>query len=678
MRTSKSIKKTFKTILKVVLAFYILALFYAFHVYKVYDGNILNSLNVAFEHIKNSPFDIFPLSLQPVKITSYLLMLAIMLLYIEYQRKKQLRPGVEHGSADWNSDLKIYNKTFSYPKGKPYSDERVGKSYAEVKSLKDWKPNKNMILNNEVFLNMDTRATLRNNNILAVGGSGSGKTRFLGKPNILQANCSYVITDPSGEILETMGSFLKKQGYEVKVFNLVQMEHSYSYNPFAYIRNEEGVLTMINALIANTTPPNAVQGDPFWEKAETALLQALCFYLYYECNMEDRNFTNVMKLLRCAEVREGQEDFDSTLDIMFKDLAKRDAEHIAVRQYAVFKQAAGKTAQSILVSCSVRLTVFNMKAITNLTSIDNIELSTIGDKPTALFCITPVVDKTFNFLVALLYTQLFESLYFHAETQCKGKRLPVHVRFILDEFANIGTIPDFEQKLATMRKYEISCTIIIQNLAQLKKMYKDSWESITGNCDTFLFLGGQEQSTLKYVSEQLGKETIKAQNSSRNFGRQGSSGLSYNTTGRELMTADEIARMSTMECILIIRGLQPFKGNKYDYTRHPNYKFTGDANDDFLYDVKENVYTEDASAFLLGITDEESAILYDDVDRDDTLNSEREYRREQIRSLTASGKELYVPVPASELDITEDDVNDLTTYDPFGEYEEPEEFISEF
>ena len=435
-----------------------------------------------------------------------------------------------------------------------------------------------MIFSDKVFMSMDTRKTRRNNNIMVIGGSGSGKSRFVVKPNLLQANCSFVITDPSGELLETMGIYLENMGYEIRVFNLVEMKHSNCYNPFAYIRDEEGVLTMITALIKNTTPKGSSSNYPFWEKAETALLQALCFFLVSECNPEDRNFSNVMKLLRCAEVREGQEDFDSTLDILFNDLKEKDPEHIAVRQYAVFKQAAGKTAQSILVSCSVRLTVFNMTSITTLTSQDNIDLASIGDKKVALFCITPVVDTTFNFLVALMYTQLFETLYFHAETQCKGKRLPVHVRFMLDEFANIGTIPEFSQKLATMRKYEISCTIIIQALSQIKSMYEKEWEVLIGNCDSLLFLGGSDQTTLKYISERLGKETIRSQNNSRSYGKQGSYSLSFNKTGRELLTADEIAVMDNNNCILFIRGQYPFFTVKYNYPRHPNYHMTGDAN----------------------------------------------------------------------------------------------------
>lgn len=421
-----------------------------------------------------------------------------------------------------------------------------------------------------------------------------------------------------------MGTYLERMGYEVRVFNLVQMDHSFCYNPFNYIRDDNGVLTMITALIKNTTPEGKSSNDPFWEKAETALLQALCFYLQSECNPEDRNFTNVMKLLRCAEVREGQEDYDSTLDIMFKDLKAKDPEHIAVRQYAVFKQAAGKTAQSILVSCSVRLTVFNMQSIANLTGTDSVDLASLGDRKVALFCITPTADTTFNFLIAMMYTQLFETLYHRAETSCKGKRLPVHVRFLLDEFANVGTIPDFPQKLSTMRKYEISCSIIIQALSQLKAMYKDDWEVLVGNCDSRLFLGGADETTLKYISNSLGKETIRAISNSRSWSKQGSYSQNFNKTGRELMTEYELSVMPNKNCVLFIRGEHPFYCTKYPLEKHPNYKKSGDASDKYLYNVAEQVYT--------GINRrpiEEKDLytqLYEECQQADIRDAEREQR----------------------------------------------------
>lgn len=677
MRTSGDIKRTFKRIFIGSIIAYVLMLFYAFHVNAIYliYGNFFDACNNALEHIMVAPLDIFPLSLTPVKVITLLYAITLLLLFAEYSKRKQLRPGKENGSAGWNEDLKKYNKKFSYPPKEPVADETASSKYIPNENIKIWKPNQNMVLADKVFLNMDTRVTQINNNIMVVGGAGSGKSRFLVKPNVLQANCSFVITDPSGELLETTGDFLKQQGYEIKVFNLVQMEHSNSYNPFAYIRNEDGVLTMITTLIKNTTPPNTMQSDPFWEKAEQALLQALCFYLYYECNMEDRSFSSVMKLLRCAEVRDGQDSFKSTLDIMFDELKQREPEHIAVRQYAVFKQAAGKTAQSILVSAAVRLTVFNMKSIENLTSVDNIDLASIGDKPTALFCITPVVDTTFNFLVAMMYTQLFETLYYHAENECKGKRLPVHVRFLLDEFANIGTIPDFEQKLSTMRKYEISCTIILQALSQLKTMYKDAWETILGNCDTFIFLGGQEETTLKLVSERLGKETIKTQNSSKNYGRMGGNSQSYNVAGRELMTPDEVGRLDTSECIIFIRTTLPFHTKKYDYPRHVNYKYTGDADDNNLFFAHEQIQTQDASELLQDKVCDEAAALYAEIDE-----SEQEfYRTASVaqRNEDVGDIQIITEEMAKELQMTAENVNSVltveSTYSPFSEYDEPTE-----
>lgn len=600
--------------------------------------NFNNFFPVVFQHIKEQPFVFLEFAeLKPAfGVATFFYAIFVAFIWVEYLRRKQMRPGQESGSAAWNTDLRAYNKKYTAPHHKPYAD-RSGDD------------NNNIILTQDVFLSMDGRKTRRNLNTLVIGGSGSGKSRFVVKPNLLQANSSFVVTDPSGELLESTGEFLKKRGYKIKVFNLVQMQHSCSYNPFHYIRNEEGVLTMINALIRNTTPKGSQSNDPFWEKAETALLQAICFYLFYECEEEDRNFTNVMKLLRCLEVREGQENFDSTLDIMFKDLKATNPEHIAVRQYAVFKQAAGKTAMSIMVSCSVRLTVFNMDSITKLTSIDNINLETMGDEKTALFCITPVVDPTFNFLVALLYTQLFETLYFHAETQCKGKRLPVHVRFLLDEFANIGTIPDFEQKLSTMRKYEISCTIIIQALSQIKAMYEKEWEVIVGNCDELLFLGGSDATTLEYISKKLGKETIRTRNSTRNFGsKSGGSSESYNTTGRELMTPDEISYMDNEDCILFIRGIHPFFGKKYDYPKHPNYKYTGDANDANLFNVCKNFNTAAPSKLVVSEADDKKEKLKAQNRRSEQFNVAKVEKahlnaRKTVKQTSNNGLRLNTP-----------------------------------
>ncbi len=451
--------------------------------------------------------------------------------------------------------------------------------------------NKNMILSQNVALSMDGRATRKNCNTLILGGSGAGKTRFYLKPNLMQLNCSYVITDPSGEILQTMGKFLENAGYEIKVINLTNMDQSHCYNPFNYVREDADILVMIDVLTKNLTPPDSHSSDPFWPKSQAALLQAIAFYLYKECRPSERNFTNVMKLLRAAIIKDGRDDYKSPLDIIFEDLEKKDPNHIAVMQYSIFKQAPAKTASTILTCAEVDLAPFNLETIANLTSIDTVDMGTIGFKPTALFCITPTAKTTYNWIISLAYTQLFETLYYTAETKCKGLRLPVHVRFLLDEFANIGQIPDFEQKLATMRKYEISCAIIIQNMAQLETMYKDSWKTIVGNCDTFIYLGGHEFSSTEYVSKMLGKQTIKSRNSSRTYGRQGSNNISLNATGRELMTPDEIAHMSDQDCLVMVKGVMPFFDKKYDLLKHPNYKYTGDADDSLLFDVAREIRT---------------------------------------------------------------------------------------
>ena len=409
--------------------------------------NFLQALGVALQTTIDSPMNFHPVSKYSYQfIGGFTVAFAIGALWlsVEREKKQQTLPGKESGSAEWNTDLDNYNKTYTDPHG---SKSNNGP--------------KNMILTQDVFLNMDTRKTFRNNNVLVVGGSGSGKSRFMVKPNLLQANCSFVVTDPSGELLESTGKFLEDQGYKIKVFNLVEMQHSNCYNPFNYIRDDLGVLMMINCLIKNTNPTGADKGDPFWEKSETALLQALCFYLIKYRPKNEQNFTSVMKLLRAAEVNENDPSQKSVLDRIFEDVEKKDPNSIALKQYQTFKMGAGKTLKSILISTSVRLTVFNMWQIENLTGTDDIDLGSIGDEKTALFVIIPAADDTFNFLVSMMYSQLFETLYYHAETECEGKRLPYHVRFLLDEFANIGTIPDFEKKLATMRKYEISCTIIL-------------------------------------------------------------------------------------------------------------------------------------------------------------------------------------------------------------------------
>lgn len=500
--------------------------------------------------------------MQAVGLTGFFYI--IFITYFVSSRRK-LMPGREHGSARWATET-------------------------EMKKLKDRNSSKNIILTQTERLSLNTRKTRKNLNVLVIGGSGSGKTRFYVKPNLMQNNTSYVITDPKGELFLSSARMLEDKGYKIKVLNLVEMEHSFNYNPFAYIRSEKDIMVLINQLIKNTTPRNSTSSDPFWEKAETALLQAIFLYLWYLAPEKEQNFCMVMTLLRHAEVKEEDEGFQSVLDYIFLELEEREKEHIAVKQYRIFKQAAGKTAKSILVSVGVRLAAFNIKVLEDLTYTDTLELNKLGEEKTALFIIIPDADSTFNFLAAMMYSQIFSTLYYRADFIHKG-RLPIHVRFLLDEFANIGQIPDFEKMVATMRSREISVSIIIQNLAQLKTQYKESWESITGNCDSLLFLGGQEQSTLEYISKRLGKMTIETKTGNRTRGRRGSFTTNYGIHGRELMTADEISSMPDSNCILFVRGLHPFYSNKFVIEQHPEYKNLSDANPSYTYNYKNRIHT---------------------------------------------------------------------------------------
>lgn len=571
-------KKSYKRMILIALGIaYLFCIYFSMHMATVKvvseSSNFLEIFSQASQHMSEHPFS-FTFSEHNFTYWFLITMIFAATVALLYYDTIINGPGEKNpmGSAKWNTDWNRYNKKYSDPVG---SVENNGE--------------KNMILTQNIFLSMESFKTRRNNNVLVVGGSGAGKSRFLVKPNILQANCNYVVTDPAGELLESTGKFLENEGYEVKVFNLVEMQKSDRYNPFAYIRDDVGVLMMINCLIKNTNPVGQTGGDPFWEKSETALLQALVFYLIKFRPKHQQNFTSVMKLLRAAEVNENDPSQKSKLDKIFDEVAAKDPNSIALKQYLTFKMGAGKTLKSILISTSVRLTVFNMKQIENLTKEDTIDLGSMGEGKKALFVIIPAADSTYNFLVSMMYSQLFETLYFVAETKYEGKRLKRPVRFLLDEFANIGQIPEFTKKLATMRKYEISCTIILQNLAQIKTQYKDDWESIVGNCDSFLFLGGQEYSTLEYISKELGKKTITTRSSGTSRGRQSSSSKNRQKQGRELMTPDEIMRMPENECILLIRGLYPFYDRKYEYTKHPKYELTGDANKELKYiNMKNN------------------------------------------------------------------------------------------
>lgn len=453
-------------------------------------------------------------------------------------------------------------------------------------------------------MSLNTRQHRENLNVLVIGGSGSGKSRFYVKPNIMQLNTSYVVTDPKGELLRSCGRLLKKAGYEIRVFNLIDMSHSNNYNPFNYIYDKDGninktyVMKMVNCLMKNTKQEGASGGDQFWDDSTKALTLAIAFYLLEKKTDEngnslDRNFSTVMKMMRLAEISEQDENHRSPLDDMMDELRTENPHSMAVSFYADFKKAPAETAKSILISAAVRFAAFNLPEVADLTHTDNIHLDTLGDRKTALFIIIPSSDATFNFLAAMMYTQLFDTLYDTANFKYGG-RLPVHVRCLLDEFANVGTIPDFDKLLATMRSMEISANIIIQNLAQLKKMYDKSWEILTGNCDSLLFLGGQEATTLEAISKSLGKETIDVVSQNRTRSHKSPSTSENNSIlGRELMTTDELKVMKPNECVLIVRALYPFFCHKFDIEKHQNYKYLEDSNKNYAYLI-DDLHTEKA------------------------------------------------------------------------------------
>ena len=473
---------------------------------------------------------------------------------------KNTRPGEEHASARWGNVFSLKRK---------YSD----------------KAGPNLLLTRHFRIGVDGYKHKHNTNILVVGGSGAGKTRTYAVPNVLEAaragpdgkGCSLVITDPKAEILRKTGAYLIRQGYEVRVFDLIDPSASFCYNPFVYVRDDKDVLQLITNLIQNTTPSHAQTSDPFWEKSETALLQALMLYLLHEAPPREQNFGMVMELLESAEIREEDESYQSPLDVLFERLAEREPDSIAVKQYRVFKQAAGKTAKSILVSVGVRLAAFNLPQIDRLTMTDELHLDELGEKKVALFCCIPDSDKSLNYLVGMVYTQLIQTLYRQADRVHKG-RLPVPVHCLMDEFPNIALPKDsFLSALATMRSRGIFCSIIVQNISQLKALYKDSWESLIGLCDEFLYLGGNEQSTHKYVSELIGKETVDTTNHSRSRGRGGSYSTSEQQAARDLLTPDEVRLLPDGKAVLFVRGERPVIDDKYDLLRHPCIRYTEDG-----------------------------------------------------------------------------------------------------
>ena len=474
--------------------------------------------------------------------------LYIMGLCVYASEQRRTRDGEEHGSAAWGSPRQV-NAMF--------------------------RQKENKILTRHVRLGLDTHKHRRSLNVLVIGGSGAAKTRSYVKPNILEANTNYVITDPKMEVLTATGGWLKSKGYDIRVLNLVNLEESDGYNPFRYLRDEKDVLKLVNNLIQATTPKGSHESDPFWTKAETALLQAIILMLFQEAPEYEQNFSMVMRVLEYAEVREEDDEYLSPLDLLFQAMERENPESVALRQYKVFKQSAGKTAKSILVSAAVRLAPFNLPQIRAITDHDDMDLYTLGEKKCALYAVIPDNDNTFNFLVSLLYSQAFQTLYYSADQIHHGS-LPRHVHFVLDEFAAMP-LPGYTRELATMRSRNISSSTIIQNMAQIKELYKDSWETIPGNSDTILYLGGNEQSTHKYISEALGKATIDTKTHGQTKGKSGSYSTNFQMSGRELLTPDEVRALDNRYCILFIRGAKPVMDLKYELTEHPAIRYTVDG-----------------------------------------------------------------------------------------------------
>ena len=474
------------------------------------------------------------------------------------------------GVGMYLSSAKNYRRTEEYGSAKWANPNTVCKKYAN----KDYFSNK--VFSQNVRMGLDGKKHRRNLNTVVIGGSGAGKTRFYAKPNIMQCNTSFVVLDPKGEIIRSVGHLLEENGYVIKVIDLIDMSKSLGYNPFHYIQCDKDVLKLITNLIRNTTPKGSSPNDPFWEKSETALLEALMLYLYHYAPEDEQNFTMVMEMLNYAEVKEDEEDYESPLDELFKRLEMIDSNSLALKQYKIYKQAAGKTAKSILISVGVRLAAFNLEELASLTKYDEMELEQIGERKTALFAIIPDNDSTFNFVVGMLYTQLFQMLYYQAD-YVHGGELPVPVHFLMDEFANVALPDEFDKLLSTMRSRQIFVSIILQNLAQIKALYKDSWESILGNCDETYYLGGNEQSTHKYISELLGKETLDTNTYGKSEGRSGNYSTNYQQTGRELLTADEVRLLDNNYGLLFIKGERPVKDKKYDLLKHPNIKQTLDG-----------------------------------------------------------------------------------------------------
>lgn len=546
-------KKSFRNAAPVWAAFVIPVVWLAVLMASCYEpGMTIFTLMDAFSAATKNPFSLHWTAYTPKFIGIFLLLYGGAILFY-YTGQKNTRPGEEHGSASWGSVRELDKK---------YRDKDAGK---------------NVILTQHLQMSMNGKLHRRNLLQIIVGGSGSGKTRFLAKPNLMLANASFIVTDPKGEMLRAVGNLFLEEGYILRVFDLIDPSKSDCYNPFCYIRKDADVFKLIDNFIKNTTPKGAKANDPFWEKSETALDAALMLYLLHEAPVEDQNMETILYMIENGGAKEEDDDYQSPLDLLFEALEEEQPDHIAVRQYHIFKQAAGKTAKSILVSAAVRLASFTLPEIQRITASDDMELGKLGERKQAIFCIIPDSnDASLNFLVGMLYTQAFQELYYQADKIHQGA-LPVSVRLMFDEFANVALPDGYARLQATMRSRNIMSTIILQNISQLKALFKDDWEGIIGNADSFVYLGGNEQSTHKYISELLGKETIDTRTSSQSKGRNGSFSQNFQQTGRELMTPDEVRRLDNKNAIVLIRGEKPVIDEKYDILKHPNIHRTEDG-----------------------------------------------------------------------------------------------------
>ena len=536
------------------------------------DGMNIIELMGRFAELVERPFSLrwtgHTLKFMLVAVVAY----GVTILFL-FSTKENKRTGEEHGSARWGSARQLDRK------------------------YRDKDPERNTVLTQHVSMSLDGRKHRRNLLQIVVGGSGSGTTRFFAKPNLMEANCSYVVCDPKGEMLRSIAPLLLEKGYVVKVFDLIDTKHSNCFNPFAYLHDDKDVMKMVNNLIKNTTPKDAQQNDPFWERSEIALDTAIILYLIHEAPPEEQTLDMVLYMLNCAGASEEDESYQSPLDLLFEALEDEEPDHVAVREYQIFKQAEGRTAKSILITAAVRLSAFILPEINRITSHDELELHLLGERKQAVFCVIPDNDSTFSFLVGMLYTCTFQSLYYRADKLHQGG-LPVPVRLMMDEFCNVALPDEFGKIQATMRSRNIMSTIILQNISALKALYKNEWEGLLGNADTMLYLGGNEQSTHKYISEMLGKQTIKVQSSGQTKGRNGSMSINYQTIGRELMTPDEVRAMDNRYALLFIRGEYPVMDQKLDILKHRNLKYTEDGGAAPYVHRPDMDYTLDDLAFV--------------------------------------------------------------------------------